>query len=51
MSYKPGDLIIKPAISQPSNPEHGAAIIFLHGFGDDGLAWASVFSISAWTKK
>ncbi|KAF2433436.1 acyl-protein thioesterase 1 [Tothia fuscella] len=40
--FIPGELVLKQASSPPSNPAHGAAIVFLHGFGDEPSNWASV---------
>ncbi|KAF2758143.1 acyl-protein thioesterase 1 [Pseudovirgaria hyperparasitica] len=34
--------IIKPAVSPPQNPSHGAAIIFMHGLGDDAAGWENI---------
>lgn len=41
MSFKPGPLATKSAISPPADPAKGAAIIFLHGLGDDSGPWES----------
>jgi len=31
--------VVKPATKQPDDPAHAAAIIFLHGLGDDAHGW------------
>ncbi|KAE9962315.1 hypothetical protein BLS_000502 [Venturia inaequalis] len=41
-TFIPGPVATKPALSPPSDPAKGAAIIFLHGLGDDSGPWENV---------
>jgi hypothetical protein len=41
MSFDAPEPIIKLAQESPQEPEHGAAIIFLHGLNDDAYPYAS----------
>jgi predicted esterase len=42
MSFNHPEPIIKPAQDLPQDPAHRAAIIFLHGLGDDATPYASM---------
>lgn len=44
-TFIPGPVATKPAISLPSDPARGAAIIFLHGLGDDSGPWESMLPL------
>lgn len=44
-TFIPGPVATKPAISPPSDPAKGGAIIFLHGLGDDSGPWESMLSL------
>lgn len=41
MATRPEPIRIPP-LTPPSNPAHGATIIFLHGLGDDGAGFANI---------
>ncbi|QDS72814.1 hypothetical protein FKW77_006659 [Venturia effusa] len=41
-TFIPGPVVTKLAVSPPSDPAKAAAIIFLHGLGDDSGPWENV---------
>ncbi|KAF2148894.1 alpha/beta-hydrolase [Myriangium duriaei CBS 260.36] len=41
-AYDAIPVLHKPAISPPSDPAHGAALVFLHGLGDTGQGWEDI---------